>query len=227
MDEQRLEEIARKAKGQIQAALPLFECSSPLAYLNIMASVLEAVKVAIREALASPSGVCDECGNPLVPSEATWYHRECDLKRDEAKEEQLRSLREERDAARTERDAEHAWACAASLEERTLRARAESAEAELQRLREGMRRLGSGEAFTDAMSLNASDPRARAIARELTARMNFACAALASLEPLPDPVEAFVLRVNARAEAEMLKTHKLEGAHKRALDAEHAAYRVK
>jgi hypothetical protein len=57
----------------------------------------------ITKALASQTtGVCDECGLPLVPSEATWYHRDCDLKRDEARAEELRSLREERDALKAQ-----------------------------------------------------------------------------------------------------------------------------
>jgi hypothetical protein len=36
-------------------------------------------------------------------------------------------------------------------------------------------------------------------------------------------VTEFVQRVNARAEAEMLKTHRIEGAHHRAIEAELAA----
>jgi hypothetical protein len=41
----------------------------------------------------------------------------------------------------------------------------------------------------------------------------------------PDPVEAFYVAVNARAEAEMLNGKPVTGAHHRALEAEILAYR--
>lgn len=117
MDDQRLEEMGRATFLVVRALLDENEFS--------MAE--GEIRSAIREALSSQAGVCDECGNPLVPSEATWYHRACDEKRDDAKEAEVRSLREERDAERSN-----------SL---TAHERLAELTAELRRLREGMRKL--------------------------------------------------------------------------------------
>jgi hypothetical protein len=48
----------------------------------------------------------------------------------------------------------------------------------------------------------------------------------AAMRPVPDPVEAFYAKVNARAEASMLAGHTVTGAHHRSLEAEITAYRL-
>jgi hypothetical protein len=92
-----------------------------LAHIMDLGSKLADALEALSE---SPSGVCDECGEPLDPPQATWYHRECDLKRDEVNEEELRQLAKERDTWHRASD------IASAAMERALK-RAESAEAEL------------------------------------------------------------------------------------------------
>lgn len=184
MDDQRLDEIARGYGDLLSAECDLSEHVDRFT---------DQFRLAMREALASQAGVCDECGNPLVPSEATWYHRACDEKRDDAKEEELRSLREERDL---ERSRFASWAetfealvveigrqpgewghlrhsiqgslttavaqfklyAAGQPSPTRYRKRAESAEAELQRLREGMRYLRDQMAATIRIGGSVSHP---------------------------------------------------------------------
>lgn len=209
MDDQRLEEIARR---QLQQSTYWGRMSSSRFHE-------EAVKLAgvtCREALSAQEEelAAFRRNDAVIRSEYGWKRDGRELP--ELIEEELRSLREERDSLRLsllEVNATH-------LEQRQ---RANAAEAELLRLRD---RIGSDQGwscvecgtFTPGTSIELES----AVCRCGVGKGRWG----ACMRPVPDPVEAFYVKVNARAEADMLKGNPIQGAHHRALEAEIEAYRV-
>jgi hypothetical protein len=232
MDDQRLEEIAKRHAYQIMDDLP--EHATDDAYSEMQASV----SAAIREALSSKEEELRNQSGPRFPYTVRGWNGEPDvLFRDvegviahaehlgrvcSERWEELRSLREERDEAMKILAGGGLYRADASGELHEVpttlldRARmvASSAETEAD--------------IVDDIRADRESAKARAESAEAELlRLHAKACSCICHEDGVAPILKFYADVNARAEAEMLNGKPVTGAHHRALEAEIIAYRQK